>query len=123
MLLRSLQIALYVQFVLGLFLFFGKYVGFPANPGVGGIHALLGIIVAVMALIALRPKAGVPSNGIRTAAWLGPLVPLALGLSIMVHAVPGSSLTPVHMLLGIIVIGLVEGAAGQERRALRRAFR
>jgi hypothetical protein len=120
MLLRALRIALYVQLLIGLFLFFGPFVGFPANPGLGGFHALLGIIIAVVALIALRPMPGIPATGIRFAAWLGPLVPLILGLGFMTHAIASGSLVPIHMLLGIIVLGLVEGAAGQQRRALRR---
>ena len=48
------------------------------------------------------------------------VVPLVLGLGFMFHAIPAGSLVPIHMLLGIIVIGLVEGAAGQERRAALR---
>jgi hypothetical protein len=118
--LRVLRIALYVQFLLGLVLFFGPYAGFVPNRGLGDFHGLLGIIIAILALIVLRPRPGVSSTGMRTAAWLGPLAPLVLGLGFMFHALPAGSLVPIHMLLGIIVVGLVEGVAGQERRAARR---
>jgi hypothetical protein len=117
-LLRILRYALYLQLVLGLVIFFGPYAGFLPPRGLADFHGLLGIIIAVLALIALRPLPGVPMTGVRTAAWLGPLVPLVLGLGFMFKVIPSGPLVPIHMLLGIIVVGLVEGAAGQQRRAI-----
>jgi hypothetical protein len=121
--LRVLRITLYVQLILGLVLFFGPFAGFVPNRGLADLHGLIGIIIAILALIGLRPMPGVPNTGIRTAAWLGPLVPLVLGLGFWFHFLPSGSLVPIHMVLGIIVIGLVEGAAGQERRSRRRVAR
>jgi hypothetical protein len=119
-LLRVLRYALYLQLLLGLVLFFGPFAGFLPPRSLADFHGLLGIIIAVMALIGLRPLPGVPSTGIRTTAWLMPLAPLILGLGFMFNLLPRGSLVPIHMLLGVIVVGLVEGAAGQQRRATRR---
>jgi hypothetical protein len=111
-----------VQLLLGLVIFFGPFVGFLMPRGLADFHGLLGIVIAVMALIALRPVPAVPMTGIRIAAWLGPLVPLVLGLGFMFNVIPAGPLVPIHMLLGIMVVGLVEGAAGQERRAVGRTM-
>lgn len=123
MLLRTLRIALYVQLVLGLFLFFGPTVGFTPNRGLAEIHGLIGIIIAVLALIGLRPMPAVPMSGIRIVAWISPLLPLILGLGFQFNLIPRAGLVPVHMTLGLIVLGLVEMASAQERRALRRGGR
>jgi hypothetical protein len=110
-----LRIFLYVQLLLGLTLFFVQ-----PGPGVAGIHELVGLIIFVAALIVLRPRAGVPYDGIRMAARFAPILPLALGLAIQSLNLPvNSAVVGVHMLLGIATLGLVEMAAARERRALK----
>ena len=123
MLLRSLRIALYVQLVLGLVLFFGPTVGFTLGRGLGDLHGLIGLVIAGLALVGFRPRPAVPMTGIRIAAWVSPLLPLILGLGFWVGAFGSLGLVPIHMTLGLIVLGLVEMASAQDRRSQRRGGR
>lgn len=110
-----LRIALYIQLLLGLI----RYIRPDILPArVWDIHPGLGIVIAILALIALRPVKRVPAPGLRAAARFMPLAPLALGLLFLVGIAGGAALVGIHMLLGIATIGLVEMAAGRERRSL-----
>lgn len=114
-----LRIMLYIQFILGLIAYAGRFVGIQLGRGVLDFHGSLGILIAIVAIAVLRPIAGVPNSGIRTVARFFPLVPLAFGLGFMFHLIGGNGLIGIHMLLGIITIGLVEAASARQRRALR----
>ncbi|HUX87706.1 MAG TPA: hypothetical protein VMW65_11945 [Chloroflexota bacterium] len=114
-----LRIMLYIQFVLGLIASAAEFGGMQVNRGVFDFHGLLGILIAIVAIAVLRPVSGVPNSGIRTVARFFPLVPLVVGLGFMFHIIGGHGLIGIHMLLGIITIGLVEAASAQQRRALR----
>ncbi|HVB96127.1 MAG TPA: hypothetical protein VNG11_00205 [Chloroflexota bacterium] len=116
-----LRIMLYVQFILGLIAYAGKFVGIQVGRGVLDFHGSLGILIAIVAIVVLRPIAGVPTSGMRTVARFFPLVPLAFGLGFMFHMLGGNGPIGIHMLLGIITIGLVEAASAGQRRALRRS--
>lgn len=120
MLLRILRLLLYAQLLLGLILAFGPSIGIAVGRGAGDIHSLIGIVIAVAALIALRPLPTIPDDAVRGLARFFPLLPLALGLGFMVGAVPAHTpIVAIHMILGILTIALVEIAAGRQRRALR----
>lgn len=112
-LLWILRILLYIQLVLGL----ARFSGLLVNQRIWESHITLGVVIAVLALVALRPLAGVPSTGVRVLARFAPLVPLALGLGFLFNLIGGLPLVVLHMALGIGTIGLVEAAAAQQRRA------
>lgn len=110
-LLKGLRYALYVQLLLGL----GRMFGMVLNPALWGIHSLLGIVIAVLGLLALRPLPELDGDPIRTIARFAPVITLLTGLGMMMQLLPGFA--HVHALLGIITIALVEMSAGRERRA------
>jgi hypothetical protein len=120
-LLWSLRVALYIQLVLGLIRYITAYTGWTPGLVLSGplwnLHPGLGILIAILALIALRPLPGVPQSGVRTAARFMPLAPLALGLGLITDALGGAAVVGLHMLLGIVTIALVEMAAARQRRA------
>jgi hypothetical protein len=120
-LLLVLRIALYIQLVLGLIRYVTAYTGWTPGFVLAGplwdLHPGLGILIAILALIAFRPLTGVPQNGIRTAARFMPLAPLALGLLLLFDVLGGAAIVGIHMLLGVITIALVEMAAARQRRA------
>jgi hypothetical protein len=121
--LRVLRIVLYIQLLLGLVRYFGPLAGFTLNQRIWETHISLGVLIAILALYALRPLPGVLNTGIRLAARFMPLLPLALGLGFLLQIVPTGAFVILHMLLGLATIALVEMASGQERRALRRRQR
>lgn len=115
-LLWVLRIALFAQLLLGL----GRFFGLVVEPRVWETHISLGIVIVVLALVALRPRAGVLYDGLRIAARFFPLAPLLTGLGMTFALLPRDlALILVHMLLGLATIGLVEAAAARQRRALR----
>jgi cytochrome b561 len=114
---RLLQVALYVQVLLGLARFFGPFVGLPLDQRIWELHMGLGVAIALLALVRLGTSPIDPKPGLRAAARYMPLVPLALGL-INRFVMPGNVVLIVtHMLFGLATIGLVEMAAARERRA------
>ncbi|HLG52191.1 MAG TPA: hypothetical protein VKY56_11235 [Chloroflexota bacterium] len=119
-LLWILRILLYVQTLLGLVRYFGPSVGLLLNPRLWETHISLGVIIALLAIYALRPLPEVPTAPIRTVARFLPLAPLALGLGFLA-GLPTGPLVIVHMLLGLAAVGSVEMAAARQRRALSAA--
>jgi|GEM_PF-1057909 len=120
-----LRILLYIQFLLGFDRFLTKYsglgIGLPLNQRVWETHISLGLLIAVLAIYALRPIRGISNSGVRQVARFLPLVPLVLGIGFLVNVIGGTGLVVVHALLGIACIGLVEAAAGRQRRAQRKS--
>jgi len=117
-LLWVLRICLYVQLLLGIVRFFGPRVSdFVLNQHIWELHRGLAFVIAILAIIALRPKPGVENNGIRITARFFPLLPLLLGLGFMLGIAYSESLVILHMVLGIISLALVEMAAARERRS------
>jgi len=114
-----LRILLYIQLILGLIIYFGPLAGLTLGRGSLDFHGALGILIAIIALVVLRPTHGVPNSGVRTAARFFPLVPLVFGLGFMFRLISGNPLVIIHMLLGIAALGLVEAAAARQRRAVR----
>lgn len=112
-----LRLALYVQLLLGL----GRFAGLIPQQQIWEIHIGLGVIIAVVALIVLRPipRSRLLDPGPRSAARWFPLLTLAVGLAMYFGYIGGRTIVMIHMLLGIITIGLVEVAAARQRRAGR----
>jgi hypothetical protein len=116
-----LRVLFYLQLLLGLVLGWFLFVSGPSNiHPVLDPHITLGVIIAILALWVMRPLPGVPNSGVRIAARFAPLLPLLLGFLFLAGVVLDTkTLILVHMLLGLLALGLVEAAAGQQRRALR----
>jgi hypothetical protein len=117
--LTALRVLFYLQAVLGL----GRFAGFVTHERLWETHVSLGILIALLALVVLRPLAGLPRDPVRVLARFAPLLPLATGLAIYAGRVANLGFTWVHMVLGLMALGLVEAAAGRERRARARAGR
>lgn len=113
-LLWILRLALYLTFSLGI----GRFLGFLPGRGVWELHIVLGVVIAILALIALRPLPARPGDRLRLVARFFPLLPLALGLALLFKLVGGTPVVLIHLVLGIATIGLVEAAAARQRRAL-----
>lgn len=112
MLLKALRYGLYAQLLLGL----GRMFGMIPNERIWDIHVGIGIVVVVLGVLALRPLPGMSADTMRVIARFAPLVTFAVGFGMMVGMIPGRSFVMIHMLLGIITIGLVEMSAGRQRR-------
>jgi hypothetical protein len=104
---RLLQAAMMTQILLGLARFFVPLLSWNLPASVWRIHPVLGIGIAVAVLIVLRPRpGGVPTVSRRIA----PLAPLALGLAIAFGLRLDAGLAPLHMVLGITALGIVDRA-------------
>ncbi|MBE3599553.1 MAG: hypothetical protein IMX02_12485 [Limnochordaceae bacterium] len=108
-----LRILFYVQALMGLSRFGGLL---RAGP-LWETHVTLGVVIALLALAAFRPREDVPVPGLRAAARFAPLLPLLTGAAILSQSVQGRGFTLLHVLLGILALGLVEMAAAGERKA------
>lgn len=111
----ALRIALYIQVLLGL----GRFFGLVPNQRIWETHISLGVIIALLALLALGPHPRLRPDPMRTAARFMPLVTLLWGLAMWRDLLVGQTMTMIHMLLGLISVGLVERAAAQQKRALQ----
>ena len=109
-----LRIALYLQVLLGLARFFG----YITNQRLWETHISLGVVIAVLALLAMGPHPRLRQDAMRTAARFLPLVTLLLGLAMWQDLVTARPVVMIHMLLGLISVGLVERAAAQQKRIL-----
>jgi|SRR5690606_7795896 len=121
----ALRIAFYLQFLLGAarFLFLQTQAGWTSwitNERLWETHTSLGVLVAVLALIALRPHPRLGADSLRTMARLAPLLPLLTGMLILSRTVTSMVFIVLHVLLGLAALGLIEMAAGRQRRALSR---
>lgn len=109
----ALRFIFYIQLLLGL----GRFFGFVANPRIWELHIGLGALIAILALIGLRPHPRLRHDGMRSVARFAPLVVLLTGGMILSGAAFSPSVVILHMVLGIAALGLVERAAAQQRRA------
>lgn len=112
-LLLILRVALYVQFSLGI----GRFFGLITGRGLWDVHTALGIAIVIVAWFAFRPRPDVQSSTLRRLAQYIALLPLALGLLMLFNIIGGLPAVLLHMALGILTIGLVEGAAAEQRQA------
>lgn len=115
--LAFLRVALYLQLALGL----GRFTGLISDRRVWETHLSLGLLIAVLALVALRPRSAAPADPLGRLARFAPLAPLALGLGMRLGLLGGPPVVLGHMTLGLATIALVELAAARHRRAVRAA--
>lgn len=110
-----LRILLYAQFLLGA----GRVLGLVRNPFVWEMHIGIGGLAAIIALLLLKSTQAPVNAGLRAAARFMPLVALLIGLARYFDWLIDPFTYWLHVLSGIIAVGLVEAAGGQERRAQR----
>lgn len=113
-LLLVLRIALYAQLLLGL----GRYTGLITSRQLWDFHLSLGVLIVVLAIIGWRAQPQVKADTMRTLARFAPLVVLLLGLAMMTGALRGAWVTVLHMLLGLVAVGLTDMAYARQRRQL-----
>ena len=121
-----LAIALRILTVTTFFLGLGLFTGTVGGELWRGLHLLFGVGIVVLAILVLGPwvKGTATAGVIGRIAWWSPLVAIALGL-LMSRFVPLSSLVTfdpefirnAHIIAGVAVVGLIEIALGQMRRA------
>jgi hypothetical protein len=114
----ALRIAFLLQALLGLGLARLLLGQAPSEPE-RNAHLVLGAVAALLALLVLSPGQG--DDGLVTTARFFPLMPLIVGLLIRIGTAPGLSIIYVHIVLGIVAVGLVEMAIARRRRAARQA--
>jgi len=107
---RFLQAAMMTQILLGLARFFAPFLGWSLPASVSPIHPLLGVGIAVAVMIVLRPRPGGVPTVSRRIARFAPLAPLALGLAIAFGLRLGAGLAPLHMVVGLTALGIVDRA-------------
>ena len=121
-----LRILTLATFFIGLGLFTGT---------IGGdlwrwLHLLIGLGIVVLAVVVLGPwvREATTAGVMRRLAWWSPLVALALGLvlfgerlGLWSSGTDRSTVITVHVIVGIVVVGLIEIALGQMRRAAHAA--
>ncbi|HEX6988014.1 MAG TPA: hypothetical protein VF282_00960 [Bacillota bacterium] len=110
-----LRVLLYVQFLLGA----GRVFGLIGNPYLWELHIGAGTLAALLALVLLRPLDAPVNPGLRAAARFMPLLALALGLARYLDILTDPGTYWLHVAVGLASVGLVEAAAGQQRRAQR----
>ena len=125
-----LAIALRILTVATFFLGLGLFTGTVGGELWRGLHLLFGVGIVVLAILVLGPWVrGAATAGVMgRIAWWSPLVAIALGL-LMSRFVPLSSLVTInpevirnaHIIAGVAVVGLIEIALGQMRRAANAA--
>ncbi len=95
-----------------------------------GLHLLFGVGIVVLAILVLGPWArGAAAAGVMgRIAWWSPLVAIALGLLLSrffrlwtVVDINSEAIRIAHVIAGIAVVGLIEIALGQLRRAANAA--
>jgi len=107
---RFLQAAMMTQILLGLARFFVPFLGWTLPASVWRIHPVLGVGIAVAVLIVLRRRPGGVSTVSRRIARFAPLAPLGLGLAIAFGLRLGPGLAPLHMVVGITALSIVDRA-------------
>ena len=125
-----LAIALRILTVATFFLGLGLFTGTVGGELWRGLHLLFGVGIVILAILVLGPWArGAATAGVMgRIAWWSPLVAIALGL-LLSRFVPMSTLVDfdpalirtTHIIVGIAVVGLIEIALGQMRRAANKA--
>lgn len=97
-----------------------------------GLHLLLGVGIVILAILVLGPwvRGAATAGVIGRIAWWSPVVAIVLGL-LLSGFVPLSSalgleasrevIKIAHIIVGIAVVGLIEIALGQMRRAANAA--
>lgn len=111
---RILQAGMMLQILLGLWRFLGQYWGIPVSGRFWMIHPLLGITIALAALVLFRPRADVGTTPQWTASRYVALAPLALGLAMRYGVITGLVAIVTHMVLGLTALGLIDSTIKKE---------
>lgn len=106
MVLDVLQVGLYVQVVLGLARFGLPFVGVAVPEAVWAVHPMLGVAIAVTAVVVFRPASGRATRPLMLARY-APFAPLLLGAAILMGWVGGVWVVVGHMVLGFTAVELV----------------
>jgi hypothetical protein len=107
------RIALYVQLLLG----FDRWT--RMEPGImQELHYGVGILAAILCLIAFRPVPGLTNPGPRVAARFMAFGPLALGLYFRYVGPIYTPLLIAHVILAFLTVAFVEIAAARQRRGM-----
>ena len=92
------------------------------EPGVTqNLHLGVGVLVAVLCLVAFRPVEGLVDPGPRQLARFLPLAPLALGLYFRFIGPIYTPLLIAHVILAFLTLAFVEIAAARQRRGMAAA--
>ena len=113
---RILQAGMMLQIVLGLWRFSAPYTGVSIQPDIWMVHPLLGIAIAIAALVLFRPRRSDGPNPLWTAARYVALAPLTLGLSMRYGVIAGWPAVLAHMVLGLTALGLIDSVIKKEGR-------
>ena len=105
---RFLQAAMMTQILLGLAGFFAPFLGWNLPASVWRIHPVLGVGIAVAVLIVLRRRPGGVSTVSRRIARFAPLAPLGVGLAMAFGLRLDAGLAPLHMVVGLTALGIVD---------------
>lgn len=123
----ALRIVFYLQFLLGFFRSLvvvfgvtGGWVNWILNQRIWETHTSLGILITLLALIALRPLPQVEQDGLRNMARFAPILPLLTGMLLLSNRVTATWFIVLHLLLGLAALGLIEMASARQRRARSR---
>jgi len=111
---RILQAGMMLQILLGLWRFTAPYTGVAVLPYVWIVHPLLGISIAITALVLFRPRRTNEPDPLWTAARYVALAPLALGLSMRYGFIAGWPAVLAHMVLGLTALGLIDSVIKKE---------
>ena len=107
------RVAIYVQLLLGLDRFT------RGGPGVTReLHLGIGVLVAVLCLVAFRPLAGLVDPGPRVLARFLPLAPLAIGLYFRATGLISTPLVIAHIILAFLTVAFVEIASARQRKGM-----
>ena len=89
------------------------------EPGVTqDLHLGVGVLVAVLCLVAFRPVEGLVDPGPRQLARFLPLAPLALGLYFRFIGPIYTPLLIAHVILAFLTVAFVEIAAARQRKGI-----
>ena len=113
---RILQAGMMLQIALGLWRFAARYTGVSVQPDIWMVHPLLGITIAIAALVLFRPRRGAGPNPLWTAARYVALAPLTLGLSMRYGVIAGWPAVVTHMVLGLTALALMDSVIKKEAR-------
>jgi hypothetical protein len=110
-----------VQIVLGIVQFVGMYVGFSWPPPIWAAHRVIALAALAVALVAFRRSAWqsdgrLPPHfrpGLRVAARVVLLAPLALGLCFATGMLGGRGWIAGHVALAVVAIRVIERATAE----------
>ena len=124
-----LGIALRILTVATFFIGLGLLTGTIGGDLWRWLHLVVGVGIVILAILVLGPwvREATTAGIMGRIAWWSPLVAIALGLVLFGERLGlwssgvRSTVITVHVIVGIVVVGLIEMALGQMRRAANAA--